>query len=149
MLPIKKIVCPTDFSEASSAGVKIAAELAQQFSAKLFLVHVLSAEPSIAISSPRTTIPIPALMKELEASAQNAFEQLLKEKYLQDIESQTMVIQGKRAEEIVGVCAREKADVIVIATHGESGWRKFLFGSVCEKVIRLAECPVLSIPEPN
>jgi nucleotide-binding universal stress UspA family protein len=74
---------------------------------------------------------------------------LLKEKYLQDLEVQTVVIHGKCAEEIVGVSEQEKADVIVIATHGESGWRKFLFGSICEKVIKLAECPILAIPKPD
>jgi nucleotide-binding universal stress UspA family protein len=54
-------------------------------------------------------------------------------------------MQGDPAPQIVRLADDEAADIIVIATHGLAGWRKFMFGSVTEKVIRLANCPVLSI----
>ena len=62
---------------------------------------------------------------------------------------QTLVVSGKPAYEIVELAEKEKADIIVIATHGESGWEKFLFGSVTEKVIRMAACPVLTVQQPK
>ena len=52
-------------------------------------------------------------------------------------------------EEIAAAAERENADVIVIATHGWTGWRRFVFGSVADKVVRLASCPVLTIPVPE
>jgi nucleotide-binding universal stress UspA family protein len=61
----------------------------------------------------------------------------------------TRVITGKPSYEIVNLADEESADMIVIATHGESGWQKFLFGSVTEKVIRMASCPVLTIRQPK
>jgi nucleotide-binding universal stress UspA family protein len=67
----------------------------------------------------------------------------------ENISVRTQVISGKPAYEIVNLADEENADIIVIATHGESGWQKFLFGSVTEKVIRMASCPVLTIQRPE
>ena len=60
-----------------------------------------------------------------------------------------MVGHGDVADEIVRIGEIEKADLIVIATHGTTGWRRFMFGSVAEKVVRLAKCPVLTIRNPQ
>jgi nucleotide-binding universal stress UspA family protein len=60
-----------------------------------------------------------------------------------------IVIHGKPAHEIVSLASQEMADIIVIATQGESGWQRFVFGSVAEKVVRHADCPVLTIRAPN
>ena len=67
------------------------------------------------------------------------------EKISEGIDFQTMVVLGDPAYKIVELASDENADIIIIATHGLTGWRKFIFGSVTEKVIRLANCPVLSI----
>ena len=80
---------------------------------------------------------------------EKTLKDLTQKKMLKNIPVRTLVISGKPAYEIVNLAAEEKADIIVIATHGESGWQKFLFGSVTEKVIRMAACPVLTIQQPK
>jgi nucleotide-binding universal stress UspA family protein len=148
MLPIKKIVCPTDFSDPSYEGLKVAREFAEHFSAELILVNVIFPGPIIpGVAEPG--FHIPAALEAMQATAEKALKDLARQKMLEHISVQTLVISGKPADEIVNLADEENADLIVIATHGESGWQKFLFGSVTEKVIRMALCPVLTIRQPK
>jgi nucleotide-binding universal stress UspA family protein len=145
ILPIQKILCPTDFSEPSYEGLKVANELAVYFSAELILVHVIS---SVQVLSVTTAELIPQVIKELEQSAKQNLEKILQEKIAKGIRVRTMIIEGGAAEEIVKTARHESVDWIVIATHGQSGWKKFIFGSVAERVVRLADRPVLIIQPP-
>jgi nucleotide-binding universal stress UspA family protein len=148
MLPIKKIVCPTDFSEPSYQGLKVAREFAEHFSAKLILVNVIFPGPIIpGVAEPG--FHIPAALESMQETAEKALKELARQKMLDNISVQTLVINGKPAYEIANLADKENADIIVIATHGESGWQKFLFGSVTEKVMRMASCPVLTIQQPE
>ena len=81
--------------------------------------------------------------------AANSLDEIRKEKMPADVSFRTSVVQGRPADEIVKLAEPEKADLIVISSHGESGWHRFMFGSVAEKVVRSAECPVLTIRAPN
>jgi nucleotide-binding universal stress UspA family protein len=85
----------------------------------------------------------------MQETAEKTLADIAQQKKFADIKVRTKVINGKPAYEIVNLADEEKADIIVIATHGESGWQKFLFGSVTEKVIRMASCPVLTIQQPE
>jgi nucleotide-binding universal stress UspA family protein len=145
MLPLKKIVCPTDFSEPADEGLKIARELATQFSAEMLLVHVVTPLPAMHGGAAPTGFHIPAVLKELEASAKNSLEDIRREKLPAEMQVRIFVIHGKPAHEIVSLASQEKVDIIVIATQGESGWQRFAFGSVAERVVRHADCPVLTI----
>ncbi len=145
MIPVKKIFCPTDFSEPSYEALKTANELALHFSAELTLIHVVSPIPAVPASPAPTGFNLLSYQQEMEASAKELLEQVIQKKISREIKSRIMVIQGNPADEIVRMAAVGNADMIVIATHGLTGWRKFIFGSVAEKVIRLATCPVLSI----
>jgi universal stress protein A len=149
MLPLKKIVCPTDFSEPADEGLKIARELAIQFSAEILLAHVVAPIPAMHGAAAPTGFHIPAVLEELEGSAKNSLAEIRREKLPADIKARTFVILGRPAHEIVMLAEREMADIIVIATQGESGWQRFVFGSVAEKVVRHAGCPVLTIRAPN
>jgi nucleotide-binding universal stress UspA family protein len=148
MLPIKKIVCPTDFSDPSYEGLKVAGEFAEHFSAELILVNVIFPGPIV----PGAAVPgfhIPAALKAMQETAEKALKDLTRQPMLENISVRTLVISGKPAYEIVNLAVEENADIIVIATHGESGWQKFLFGSVTEKVVRMASCPVLTVQQPK
>jgi nucleotide-binding universal stress UspA family protein len=145
MLPIKKICCPTDFSEPSHEALKVACEMATHFAAELILVHVVTPIPVIPIHDDPTSFNLPLYEKEIEQSAVKALSKIQQEKVSQSIRSRTAVIQGDPATQIVNLADTENMDMIIIATHGFTGWRKFMFGSVTEKVIRYANCPVLSI----
>ena len=62
--------------------------------------------------------------------------------------TEALVVHGSVGGEIVNVAEKENIDIIVMATHGSTGWQRFVFGSVAEKVMRMAPCPVLSIQVP-
>lgn len=149
MLPINKILCPTDFSEASFEGLKNANELADHFSAELILLNVVSPLPSMPGSTAPTGFHIPAVLEEIEASTKEQVQKL-KNKYISsNIKSKEIVVIGDPPTEIVKRAADDNVDVIVMSTHGQSGWKRLVCGSVTEKVIRMAECPVLTIRGPK
>lgn len=147
MLPIRKIVCPTDFSEPSFKGINTGIELAEHFDAELVLVNVISPVPLMAGADAPTGFHIATVMQDMQASAENAISELIEEKVPRGLSARSTVVQGKPADEIVRIADEEEADMIVIATHGESGWHKFLFGSVAERTVRTASCPVLTVQQ--
>jgi len=141
MLPFNKILCPTDFSEASSKALKPATELALHFSGEVILLHVVH---PLAVVPQATRFDLPSYHKEMETFARTRLQEIV-DKTMTGITFHQMVVVGGAADEIVNVAKSENADIIVIATHGASGWRRVMFGSVAEKVTRLADCPVLLI----
>ena len=145
MLPLKKIFCPTDFSEPSYIALQTAVECAGFFTGELILVHVVTPIPVIPVPDAPTSFNVPSYEKEMEASAHSTLERIVAEKIPPALTSRVIVVQGDPAFEIVRLANEEKADIIIIATHGLTGWKKLIFGSVTEKVIRVAHCPVLSI----
>ena len=145
LLPVNKICCPTDFSEPSYEALKTANELAMHFSAELSVVHVVSPIPIIPLHDDPSSFNLPLYEKEMEHNAVNALSQIRRDKISNQIDCRTHVLQGNPAGRIVSFAKTEQMDIIVIATHGFTGWRKFMFGSVTERVIRMATCPVLSI----
>lgn len=145
MLPFKKIVCPTDFSEPACRAIKAACEMAETFSAELILLHVVGPVPVLETPTGLAGFDVAAYQRELSNSA-NASLQTRLEKHVPDaVNARTLVVHGEPAHEIARVANEEAADLIVLSTHGETGWRHRIFGSVPEKVIRYAHCPVLAI----
>ena len=107
------------------------------------LVHVVPVLPALA-NDPNYVFKVPEYERLLLQDADDKLAQLVKEE-TKGATARTMVGHGDVADEIVRIGEIEKADLIVIATHGTTGWRRFMFGSVAEKVVRLAKCPVLTI----
>ena len=147
MLPIRTVLCPLDFSEPSDKAFQIGIEIAAHFQAELVLVHVIPdaipgipADPTFAFSGPEPYT---------QALLVNAQEQLTlaAHRVPAGIKSRTAIGNGDAAEEINRLVGAEGADLIVIATHGLTGWRHLVFGSVAETVIRRVDRPVLVIPE--
>jgi nucleotide-binding universal stress UspA family protein len=148
MLPIEKILFPTDFSEPANKALKTANELASHFSAELILIHVVSTTPLIPASPGLTGYHLPEAIREMEDNARKSLEEMVREKLEGETKSRTMVVGGNPADEIARLAADEEVNLLVIATHGLSGWRKFIFGSVADKVAKFSPCPVLLIPSP-
>lgn len=145
ILPIKKILCPTDFSEPSYEVLKAGNELANFFSAELVLVFVISTAQILpGYYEPAATI-LPQILKEVEESAKKSLQQIAQEIIAKEVKARTLLIQGSPADKIVRAAEEETVDFIVIATHGQSGWKKLISGSVTERVVRLADRPVLTI----
>ena len=145
MLPVKKILCPTDFSEPSYAALRVADEMAIHFHAELLLIHVVTPIPVIPVHDDPSGFNLPMYEKEMAISAGRSLQQVAKARISEEVRQRSIVIQGDPAGRIVRIAEEERVDIIIIATHGLTGWRKFMFGSVTEKVIRMATCPVLSI----
>lgn len=148
MLPLKTIVCPTDFSEPSHAGVRAASELATHFGASLCLVNIVPAIPALP-PDPNYVFKLPEYEKLLHAEAEKNLKELREQLIASGISTRIVVGHGEAAEEIIVIAAHEQADLIVIATHGSTGWRHLVFGSVAEKVVRRAQCPVLTVHIPG
>ena len=145
MLPVKKILCPTDFSEPSYAALRVADEMAIHFHAELLLIHVVTPIPVIPVHDDPSGFNLPMYEKEMAVSAGRSLRQVAEARISEQVRQRSIVIQGDPAGRIVRIAEEERVDIIIIATHGLTGWRKFMFGSVTEKVIRMATCPVLSI----
>lgn len=149
MVKFNKILCTTDFSEPSYHGLRYAIEMARTFNAELCLVHItpvftpIPIDPSLG--APLMTDPAEALRI---ASAQR-LEEIAAQQLPPGLRYSTRLGDGLPAEEIVWLAEDEKADLIVIATNGETGWRHLVFGSVAESVVRTAGCPVLTIRAPR
>ena len=145
MLPFKKILCPTDFSEPACKAIKAAGELAEKFSSELILMHVVGPVPVLETPTGLAGFDVAAYQQELSASADASLKSRLEKHIPESVNARTLVVHGEAAHEIVRVANEDSADLIVVSTHGESGWRRRIFGSVPEKVIRMANCPVLTI----
>lgn len=142
MQPISRIVVPTDFSESCQAAVDTAVDLARVFDASITLLHVWQIPAYVATATmyggPDFITPI-----EEAASARLDAEVARLRKSARNVTSELR--GGVAWEEIVEVARAQKADLIVIGTHGRTGFRHALLGSVAEKVVRMATVPVLTV----
>lgn len=145
MLPIKKIISPTDFSELSDMGLKAAIELAEHFSAELLVVHVVAPLSAVVTSAAPAAHYLPEVMESIRNDAENSLQDLMEKKVPRSLRAKSILLEGPPADEIVDYAKEVDADLLVIATHGQSGWKRFMFGSVTEKVMRLSKSPVLII----
>lgn len=149
MYTFNTIMSPTDFSQPSCAAVDMAAELAERFSAELVLVHVL---PNPPVASEVHVLPstyyVPQT-EEMGESARKSLKQLARKRIPEKISTHTTVVTGPTAESIVETADKLGADLLVIGTHGRTGLRRLIFGSVAEKVVRHATCPVLTVQAPD
>jgi nucleotide-binding universal stress UspA family protein len=143
-MDIRRILAPTDFSELSTQGLKSALELAQTFGAKLLLLHVVEppAYPVEGIVPSHLGAP---LLDDLERQASNELAQILPEVQGSGVDVARRVVVGTPYRKIVEVAEEEKADLIVMTTHGRTGLSHLVMGSVAEKIVRTAPCPVLTM----
>ncbi len=150
MLP-KLILAPVDFSDHSKDALIAAAELAGKFGSQLLLVHVVPALPKLPSAS--AIFHEAEYERELHKDAEQQLEALAQQYAGKGITARAHVgTANDVGMEILRIGEQEGADLIVIATHGMTGWHRLAFGSVAEKVVRLAACPVLVLranPEPK
>jgi universal stress protein A len=143
-MEIRRILAPTDFSELSKQGLKSALELAEAFGAKLSLLHVVEPPPypveGIVPSHLGAT-----MLDDLERQATNDLAQMLSETQASNKDVARRVVVGIPYRKIVDVAEEEKIDLIVMTTHGRTGLSHLVMGSVAEKIVRTAPCPVLTI----
>lgn len=147
MIPLKKILCPIDFSNPSYGCLQATVELAQHFSAGIVVLHVIPDVPTMDVvetASAYQAFDVPLYQKELKEHFEKSLEKVVAKKVPEGIPTHRKVVHGNAADEILRTATEEKVDLIVIATHGRTGIERLMFGSVAEKVVRMAPCPVLT-----
>jgi nucleotide-binding universal stress UspA family protein len=141
----KKILVPMDFSPSSISALTTTIELARLFHAELYLLHVIPMLPIVTgIEFPTSFYPNQEFLADAEKESEKKMAEFVSNLLGQGIKASSKVEIGN---DVVGnvlmVIEREHVDMLVISTHGMSGWRPVVFGSIAEKVVKLAECPVL------
>ena len=146
MLKIERILCPVDFSEFSLKAYDYAYSLAQHYDSQLLLEHVI--EP-LAVSYPYDGYPevLDQIYKDLRVKATERLQELVKTR-TNGIQPQLTVSCGPVASSILAFAEDSAADLIVMGTHGRQGIDHLTMGSVTEKVLRKARCPVLAVRKP-
>lgn len=142
------VLIPTDFSEAAEIGIEKGAALARQSGARVTLVHVFDPAPLAPIATRNVTGSAHLkLERDLESTIHAELERIRDEKLGGILDVKTALVLGSNAAEgIMSYARKEDADLIVMSTHGRTGLGHLLIGSVAEKVVRHAHCPVLVVP---
>ncbi len=144
MFNIKNILLPTDFSNLSLTAAQYAVDLAKQYGAKVHLLNVIEKTPPI-LTIRSLDLSEEKIIKSIEDDALQSLEKAASKIKKDGVEIARVLKKGLDYQEIVNYSQNNKIDVIVIATHGRTGLLHTLLGSVAEKVIRYAKCPVLVI----
>jgi nucleotide-binding universal stress UspA family protein len=136
-----KILLPIDFSPSSQEALEMAADLAQHFHAELYLVHVIPMFPTTTIPD---LIPEGAFIEQARTNAEQHLTRCKAALVARGVKSTSSVEVGNDvAGNIMEVVEREHINMVVISTHGISGWHPLVFGSIAEKVVKLVQCPLL------
>ena len=136
-----KILLPIDFSPSSQAALEMAADLAQHFHAELYLVNVIPFFPTTTLPD---LIPETEFIREARTFAEQHLARCHAALAARGVKAISCVEVGNDiAGSIMEVVEREHIDMVVISTHGISGWHPLVFGSIAEKVVKLVQCPLL------
>lgn len=148
MIPKRILLC-TDFSENSALARKCAIDFAVAFGASLSILHVIN---SSRLGFPAFEVGVPfdlqEILKGIEDSVKKAFDVLYQEcsRAVPHVTTHSRI--GLPANEIVRFAEEESIDLIVMGTHGWTGFRHLILGSTAENVVRTATCPVLTVKSP-
>ncbi|MFN9371806.1 MAG: universal stress protein [Planctomycetaceae bacterium] len=144
MINLKRILVATDFSQHSRLALKYAATLAQAFGAEVILCHVLEKPDFLSTLPPVMEGYFPPNLAELhEKHARTESEAQLAQAGIKN--GRIVLPHGNPAAETVAAAKREQADLLVVGTHGRGALTHLLLGSVAEKIVRSAGCPVLTV----
>jgi universal stress protein A len=148
MKPFQKLLVPVDFSAHSAEALHVAVDLGRRYDASLTLIHVY--DPLVyALPDGFTLFTQPQLERVYEA-----LEGQLASAKAQAVEAgaprvQTKLLQGSIAGQVTEYAARGEFDLVIMGTHGRTGVKHLLLGSIAEKVVRTAACPVLTVKKPT
>jgi nucleotide-binding universal stress UspA family protein len=155
MLPMRKILAPTDLSELSLSGLRYAFDIAGAGS-EIIVFHVVGYREAMPICEGLEygyAMNQISLFDELAKEHEKQLDEFLRKNHFSEtakIKVRKEVMVGTPFEKIVEKAAEEKVDAIIISTHGRTGLPHAFIGSVAEKVVRLATCPVLTVrPSPE
>jgi nucleotide-binding universal stress UspA family protein len=141
----KPIMHPTDFSPASRAAFAQALALARDEGAELLLVHVVSTVTPLAADGYMSPQVYDDLQRSMRAEAQKQLDKLVAKAKAARVRARGLLLDGVAADAIVRAARAKRAKTIVLGTHGRTGLARLLMGSVAERVVGTAPCPVLTV----
>lgn len=146
MASTKTYLVPLDFSKASEAALNHAVKIAKRNKAKLLLLHVIS-DSALLVSAPEGgTDFFLQLLRGLEENAKRLMKRVVDRKRLRPGQYRSLIVRGGNpAEAIARHAKKARASMIVMGSHGRTGLQRFFLGSVAERTLRYAECPVLIV----
>ena len=141
---MKKILIPIDFSDRAWEALHYAKDLAQFYKARLQFLHVVEEiiHPSFYVTGKSSIFEF---FPEIKPKATKEMRRIFNEIKGPKVEADFEIVEGNAAHEILKYASKHQTDLIVLTTHGLTGYELFQLGSVAEKVVRRAECPVLTI----
>jgi nucleotide-binding universal stress UspA family protein len=142
MPEIRRILCPVDFSEPSETALDYAIDLAKKFGADVQLVHVYQL-PVYALPD-GAMMAGPEFTTKVTTELSRALAELAKGKT--GVTLETHLVEGIPYKEVVRLSEELKADLVVMGTHGRTGLKHLLLGSVAERVVRSSKVPVITVP---
>ena len=137
MAMLKKLLAPTDFSELSAEGVRYACKLAKEVGAQVIVLNVVILDESNVVGKGEIAAHEKRLIE---------FTSKIVGRRADDLKVREAVVTGQAYAAIVDCAEKERADLIVMSSHGRSGLSRMLIGSVTDKLLRGASCPVLVVP---
>ena len=135
------ILVPTDFSDYANYALDYAIELAKTLQARLTFLHIIQLTPMTM--GDMYGYSLEAYLEAMESEAQKHMEALLNRVHQEGLQGEMAIVQGVPFQIIVDMAESRDVDLIVMGTHGRTGLTHALMGSVAERVVRLAPCPVL------
>ena|SRR5687768_5886273 len=144
MIVLKNILVATDFSEPSAVALNYGRGLARSYDATLHVVHVI--EDLLALHGPEIGFAIADVDRNIEAAVRRDLDQAITPGDRESLDVRTTITRAPKASHAITEYAKHNAiDLIIVGTHGRSGLHRFLIGSVAERVMRTAPCPVLTV----
>jgi len=147
-LKIKLILCPIDFSEFSVSAYQHALSLAEHYQAKLVAQHIVEMWRHPSADFAASAGLYEEYSQALRESGNKQLQEFVENHTHDDIQPELVVQIGVAADSIVSFTQLQKADVIVMGTHGRRGFDRLMLGSVTDRVMRTASCPVLAASKP-
>ena len=148
MKPFKKILVPTDFSECAEEAATAAVDLAERFGAAVTLLHA-HMPPVASVADGGAFIPGPDALAQLAEDARKSLEALKARLARHGVSIDSVSTYGPNSDTIVRYAREGGYDLIVMGTHGRTGLKHLVLGSVAERVVRTAACPVMTVRHPT
>jgi nucleotide-binding universal stress UspA family protein len=150
MMKLKKILVATDFGEAAEVALRYGRELARNYGATLDVLHVADNIFAHAVGAEGFVATYPAIQSDIEDAARQQLDQLVGDEDRAVLGAKTIIrVSPTPAMAIVEFAREANTDLIVIGTHGRGAMAHLLMGSVAERVVRTAPCPVLTVRSPE
>jgi nucleotide-binding universal stress UspA family protein len=137
----KNVLVATDFSDASTHALHSAAAIAEENDAELFVLHVAPPEPHLAVPLD----PLPEEFDDVYLTAKHRLNKLSAAESLAHLRHQEIIERGQIGGVVADVIRKKEIDLLVVGTHGRTGFAKVVLGSVAEELFRSASCPVLTV----